>query len=341
METTPATTPATSVQPPKFNGITLRHVLYCIPFVTIHLLCFAAIWTGVDATALVLCAVLYVVRMFGVTAGYHRYFSHRTYKMNRVMQFLMACLAQSSAQKGVIWWAAHHRHHHKFSDKENDIHSPEQHGLLYAHLGWVLAPENNEVDYSKVKDLTKYPELRWLNKNYLAPAILMGVLSWWFFGWSGLVVGFFWSTVLLWHGTFTINSLSHVIGKQRYETGDDSRNNWFLALITLGEGWHNNHHYYQASTNQGFYWWEIDISYYGLKAMSWFGLVRDLKKPPQHVIENRPHPAAEARMADQSGDATDTPAVAKAIANPAASATALALPLATKISKQATQPVSM
>lgn len=256
-------------------------------FLGMHLIPFAAIWTGFTWVDVVLCVALYFIRMFGVTGVYHRYFSHRTYKMGRVTQFLMAWLAMTSAQKGVLWWASHHRHHHKHSDKETDVHSPRQHGFWHSHMGWILSEEWAETDLERVKDLRKFPELVWLNRHPLLPAVTTGILVTAIFGWSGLVIGFFLSTVLLYHGTFTINSLSHVFGSQRYDTGDDSRNNLLLALITLGEGWHNNHHHYQASTRQGFRWYEIDITYYILKAMSWVGLVWDIREPPAHVVAGK------------------------------------------------------
>lgn len=281
---------------PKYPQ-TLSERFYAARFVLIHIACFAAIWTGVTWQALVLCFALYFIRMFGVTAGYHRYFSHRTYKMGRVMQFLMACLAQSSMQRSVLWWASNHRHHHKFSDQPEDVHSVKHDGFFWAHIGWVFSPRWDEIDMSRVKDLARYPELRFLVKVHYLPALLLAIGCWLWMGWTGLVVGFIWSTVLLWHGTFTINSLAHVIGTRRYDTDDDSRNSWFLAIITLGEGWHNNHHYFQASVNQGFFWWEIDITYYILWAMSKVGLVYDLKTPPRHVIENKPHPAVLLRQA--------------------------------------------
>jgi stearoyl-CoA desaturase (Delta-9 desaturase) len=182
---------------------------------------------------------------------------------------VIAFLGQTSAQRGVIWWAAVHRHHHLHSDTEHDVHSPRHHGFLYSHVGWIFNPTNWKPDYGSVKDLTSYPELVWLDRLHYLPGILLGFGSGLWGGWAMLVVGFFWSTVALYHGTFFINSLAHVHGSQRYLTGDDSRNNFWLALITLGEGWHNNHHHYQSSTRQGFHWWEIDISYYVLKAMSW------------------------------------------------------------------------
>ncbi|MEX0979599.1 MAG: fatty acid desaturase, partial [Gemmatimonadota bacterium] len=225
-----------------------------------------------------------VVRMFAITGGFHRYFSHRSYKTGRVFQFLMAFLGQTSAQKGVLWWAAIHRHHHLHSDTEHDVHSPRHTGFLFSHVGWIFSPQKNTADYSTIKDFTRYPELVWLDRFSHAPAVLLGVACFLLAGWQGLFVGFFLSTVILYHGTFAINSLAHVVGKQRYVTGDDSRNNWWLAIITLGEGWHNNHHAYQSSTRQGFRWYEIDITFYVLKALSWVGVVRDLRAPPAEVV---------------------------------------------------------
>jgi stearoyl-CoA desaturase (Delta-9 desaturase) len=257
-----------------------------IPFVLVHLACFAAIWTGVTLEAVVICVALYWIRMIGVTGGYHRYFSHRSYKTSRVGQFLIACLAQSSAQQGAIWWAAVHRAHHRHSDTELDPHSPRHYGFFHSHVGWIFHDKKDRPSYDTVSDLTRYPELVWLDKHqYVVPAIL-GTAVWLFAGWSGLIVGFVWSTVLCWHGTFTINSLAHVHGTQRYLTGDDSRNNWWLAIITCGEGWHNNHHAYQSSTRQGFRWYQIDMTYYVLKVASWTGLVWDLREPPAEVVSN-------------------------------------------------------
>jgi stearoyl-CoA desaturase (Delta-9 desaturase) len=251
----------------------------------IHLLCFGALWSGVTVEALILGLVLLVVRTFGVTGGYHRYFSHRAYKTSRVFQFVLAWLAQSSAQKGALWWAAHHRVHHKFSDQPEDVHSPIQRGFWYSHVGWIL-DDTTETRWDKIQDFAKYPELRFLNRFHLLPPIVLGVASYLIAGLPGLFVGFFWSTVLLWHNTFLINSITHLWGKRRYETTDDSRNNWFTALLTLGEGWHNNHHHYQSSARNGFYWWEIDVTYYVLKVMSWLGLVWDLRPVPERVLED-------------------------------------------------------
>ena len=255
-----------------------------IPFVLVHLTCLAVFWTGVTRTAVLMAVSLYLVRMWALTAAYHRYFSHRSYKTSRVFQFLLALLGQTAAQRGVLWWASRHRHHHLHSDTPDDVHSPRHMGFFGAHVGWIFRPKRFQADYSLVSDLTKYPELVWLEKTSYLPAALLGFATFLIGGWSGLIVGFFISTVVLYHCVFFINSLAHVVGKQRYLTGDDSRNNWWLAVITMGEGWHNNHHYYQSATAQGWRWYEVDFSYYILKALSWVGLVWDLRAPPEHVV---------------------------------------------------------
>ncbi|HJQ57868.1 MAG TPA: fatty acid desaturase [Vineibacter sp.] len=257
-----------------------------LPFVLLHLGCVAAIWTGVTWQAVVLCVALYGLRIFAIGAGYHRYFSHRAYSTGRVVQFVLAFLAQSSAQKSVLWWAAKHRHHHLHSDTEQDVHSPRRKGFVYSHVGWIFDRRHAATDLAKVADLARYPELVWLHRIELLPACVVAALCFAVAGWPGLVVGFVWSTVLVYHATFCINSLAHVVGRKRYVTGDDSRNNWLLALTTMGEGWHNNHHAYQSSVRQGFKWWEIDATYYILKALSWVGVVWDLKTPPAQVLRN-------------------------------------------------------
>ncbi|MBK8253346.1 MAG: acyl-CoA desaturase [Polyangiaceae bacterium] len=259
-----------------------------IPFLLIHVVALVgAIWVGFSWQMLLLAVAFYYIRMFGVTAGYHRYFSHRTFRTSRVFQFLLALLAQSSAQKGALWWASHHRLHHKKSDLPGDVHSVKLDGFLWAHVGWILSTEFEDTDMNRVNDLAKYPELRWLNKHFLVPPTVLAVAMFLIGGAPALMWGFFVSTVLLWHGTFTINSLSHLFGKRRYQTTDESRNNWLLAIITMGEGWHNNHHHYQRSVNQGFYWWEFDLTYYILWAMSKVGLVWDLHTPPPHVLVDK------------------------------------------------------
>jgi stearoyl-CoA desaturase (delta-9 desaturase) len=257
-----------------------------IPFVLVHLACFAAIWTGVTWTAVAIGVGLYWLRIFAIGAGYHRYFSHRAYATSRVFQFALAVVAQSTAQKSVLWWAAKHRHHHLHSDTPTDVHSPRHKGFLYSHVGWVFSRHHDATDLVKIEDFARYPELMWLHRLELAPAVVLALICFALGGWSGLVVGFFWSTVAVYHATFCINSLAHVHGRRRYVTGDDSRNNWLLAFFTMGEGWHNNHHAYQSSVRQGFRWWEYDATFYILKALSWARVVWNLKVPPREVLRN-------------------------------------------------------
>ncbi len=265
-----------------------------IPFFVMHALAVVGVFVlGWSWTGLALALGLYAIRMFGVTAGYHRYFSHRTFKTSRPMQLLFAFLAMSSAQKGVLWWAAHHRQHHKRSDLEGDVHSAKLDGFIWSHVGWILSSRHDATDMERVKDLAVYPELRWLNKYHLVPPTVLGVSLFLAGGWWALFWGLVFSTVLLWHGTFTINSLTHMWGARRYATTDESRNSFLLAIITSGEGWHNNHHYYQRSTRQGFYWWELDPTFYALWLMSKVGLVWDLHGVPEKVRESHKQPQPE------------------------------------------------
>lgn len=263
-------------------------ILYpsAIPFVLMHVACFAAFWTGITLEAVGICLALYWLRIFAIGAGYHRYFSHRAYKTSRAFQLVLAVMSQSTAQKSVLWWASKHRHHHRHSDTAQDVHSPRHKGFLYSHLGWIFARKHDTADLTTIADFARYPELMWLHRYELVPAVLLAGLCFAVAGWPGLIVGFCWSTVLVYHATFCINSLAHVLGRQRYVTGDDSRNNWLLAIFTMGEGWHNNHHAYQSSVRQGFRWWEIDMTFYVLKALSWVGIVWDLKSPPKAVQRN-------------------------------------------------------
>ncbi|MFL6622612.1 MAG: acyl-CoA desaturase [Sulfurifustaceae bacterium] len=252
-----------------------------VPLVTAHVAVLGAFWTGVGWRDVLCCFLLYTVRMFGVTAGYHRYFSHRSYKANRLVAFMLGVLAETSAQKGILWWTMHHRAHHRHSDTSQDPHSPRRYGFWHAHIGWLYLAKNDTVSYAKVSDLAKYPELVWLDRVWILPPVLLAVGVWLVLGWSGLWMGFFLSTVLLWHATFCINSVAHLYGRRRYATHDSSRNNWILALVTLGEGWHNNHHRYMTSARQGLKWWEIDVTYYVLAVLAWMRIVRDLRPPSE------------------------------------------------------------
>jgi stearoyl-CoA desaturase (delta-9 desaturase) len=253
--------------------------LRTLPFIGLHLACLAVFWVGVS--------------LFAITGFYHRYFAHKAFRTSRPVQFVFAAIGASAVQRGPLWWAAHHRHHHRHADTPADPHSPGQHGFWWSHMGWFLTPRGFRTDWDAIPDLRRFQELRLLDRyDILMPvmlAVALYVLGDWLqhahpsLGTNGpqlLVWGFFVSTVVLFHATVTINSLAHVFGTRRFDTRDDSRNNWFLALITFGEGWHNNHHHFPGSARQGFTWWEYDFTWYGLKVMSWLRLVSDLKPVP-------------------------------------------------------------
>jgi stearoyl-CoA desaturase (delta-9 desaturase) len=271
-------------------------ILLNVGFIGIHVGCLLVFLVGFSWTALAVAAALYVVRMFGLTAGYHRYFSHRSYKTSRTFQFLLGFLGTTAVQNGPLWWASHHRLHHRFSDTEDDVHSPIANTIWWSHVGWILSKKFNKTENRLVADLARFPEIRWLNRFHMAGPLTLaaalfalGVALQSFapsLGTNGLqmlVWGFFISTTVLYHGTFTVNSIAHLFGSRRFATTDASRNNPLIALITLGEGWHNNHHRYQSSERQGFYWWEIDISHMILTALSWVGVVWELRRPPEAI----------------------------------------------------------
>ncbi len=273
--------------------------LRVLPYVGMHLACLAVFAVGWSPVALAVAVIMYAVRMLAITGFYHRYFSHRSFRTSRPVQFLFAVVGASSVQRGPLWWAAHHRHHHATADSEDDPHSPRQNGFLFSHTGWFLTGAQFPVREHRVRDWMRFPELRFLDRfDILVPVLLAAAM----FGlgaflesvapelgtdsWQMLVWGFFVSTVVLYHATYTINSLAHGWGRRRYATRDDSRNNWLLALITFGEGWHNNHHHYPVSARQGFYWWEIDLTFYFLKLLEALGLIWDLRHVPEERRES-------------------------------------------------------
>jgi len=261
--------------------------LRVLPFIAIHAGCLGVLWVGASVELVALAAALFALRMFAVTAFYHRYFSHRAFRTSRAMQLVFAVLGASAVQRGPLWWASHHRHHHAHADRPADAHSALQHGFAWSHAGWFLSRENFAARHELVADLARFPELRFLDRyDSLVPALLAAGL-YAVGGLEYLVWGFCVSTVALWHATFTINSLAHRFGRRRYATRDDSRNNLWLALLTFGEGWHNNHHHYPGAARQGFYWWEVDLSWYGLKLLAMLGLVRELRSVPAAVREAR------------------------------------------------------
>ncbi len=273
-------------------------LLRLVSLIFMHAGCLAVFLVGWSWTAVLTAFVFYVLRAFGLTAFYHRYFSHRSFKTSRWFQFIGATLGCLALQKGPLWWAAHHRQHHKSSDHEGDVHSPHVDGVLWAHMGWFLTPKNNVLRADLVRDWLKFPELKWLDRLSPLVAVVFGVLLYGTGeilrvmapglgtnGWQMFVWVFFVSTVALYHATYCVNSLAHLRGSRRYETADSSRNNLFVAIITLGEGWHNNHHHYPSSARQGFFWWEIDPTYYALFALSKLGIVWGIRPVPQHVLK--------------------------------------------------------
>ena len=265
-----------------------------LPFLIMHLMCIAVIWVGWSPVAVIVAAALYLLRMLAITGFYHRYFSHKSFKTSRIMQFIFAVLGATAAQRGPLWWASHHRHHHIHSDDEEDAHSPGQHGFLWSHMGWFTSSKNFPPKFKRVPDLVKFKELVWLDRFDAVVPIILAICLYALgetlanaapsLNTSGpqmLVWGFFISTVVLYHATYTVNRLAHKLGTRRYKTNDDSRNSFLIALITCGEGWHNNHHHFPGSVKQGFFWWEIDLTYYFLKLLSWTGLIWDLKNVPE------------------------------------------------------------
>ncbi|MCB9742585.1 MAG: acyl-CoA desaturase [Alphaproteobacteria bacterium] len=259
----------------------------------LHAACFAAVFTGARPADLALCVALYLARVFGVTAGYHRYFAHRSFKTSRAGQLALALLAMSSGHRGVLWWAWHHRHHHRTSDTPEDFHSPRLQGFWRAHLTWWMEERCRHADLRQVRDLARYPELRWLERLELLPVLALAGACWALGGWGTFVVGFCWSTVGVWHAVFSINSLAHVFGTQDFDTGDDSRNNRLLGWLLLGEGWHNNHHRFPSSAHLGFGPGQADPGWWMLRGLERLGLVWDLRRPPKRARESdvrAPHP---------------------------------------------------
>jgi len=267
-----------------------------VPFIALHAACLGAFWTGASTIALATAAGLFALRMFAITAFYHRYFSHRAFRTSRAAQLVFAVLGGMAVQRGPLWWAAHHRHHHAHADGPSDPHSPHTHGFLRSHMGWFLSRGNFATRLKLVPDLACFPELRWLDRYDVVVPVLLGLslygLGAWLdhaapgLGTSGpqmFVWGFCISTVTLYHATFTINSLAHCFGSRRYATRDHSRNNFWLAVLTFGEGWHNNHHHYPVAARQGFFWWEVDLSWYALRLLALLGVIRDLRPVPAAV----------------------------------------------------------
>lgn len=268
-----------------------------VPFIAIHLLCLGVIGVGISSFAVTFALAFYAIRIFSIGAFYHRFFSHKTFSTNRFWQFLFAILGMTAIQRGPLWWAAHHREHHLVSDQPEDAHSPLQHGFLWSHMGWFLSKKHFHYNPKRINDFYKFPELRYLDRFDSIVTILMGVGIYLLGeylavaapgletnGMQLFIWGFCISSVCVLHVTFTINSLSHCFGSSPYPTSDTSKNNFFLALLTFGEGWHNNHHHYPASARQGFKWWQIDITFYLLLLLQQLRIIKNLRHPPQSIM---------------------------------------------------------
>jgi stearoyl-CoA desaturase (delta-9 desaturase) len=295
--------PVVTTTPPRRAPDEVVNVRTSLTFFALHLLPFLAILTGVTRTALLLAVGTFTIRGFFITGGYHRYFAHKSYRLNRFWQFVFAFGGTTASQKGPLWWAAHHRNHHRFSDTDRDIHSPKR-GFWWSHVGWILCDKYNGVAVDQIHDLEKYPELRFINKHDWIGPWAVGATCFLIGGWSGLLIGFFASTVLLWHTTFMVNSVAHVFGRRPYETTDTSRNSLLVAIATGGEGWHNNHHRYPWAARQGFRWWQFDPTYYVLRGLQVLGIVSQLRPVPVAVIDEAR--AAKARRR-ASGTSASSP----------------------------------
>ena len=247
--------------------------------VGVHALCAGLPFVHFSWRIVAFALASYVLQVLGITAGYHRYFSHHAFKTTRAFQLVLGWLGCSAMQNGPLWWASGHRTHHRFSDKQGDPHSPVLRGFWYAHLGWVLDGTHDRPDLGNVSDFTRYPELRFLDAYKWVPTIANGVLCTLLFGLPGLVWVFGLGTTLAFHAPLFVNSLGHLRGRRRFETSDSSRNNALLGILVLGEGWHNNHHHAQRLARHGLAWWEIDVTYYVIRMLQAVHVVWDVQEP--------------------------------------------------------------
>ena len=271
-----------------------------IPFIILHLSCFMIFFVGFSWTAFVVCMSLFAIRMFAITGFYHRYFSHKTFRTSRFVQCLFAMIGATAVQRGPLWWAAHHRGHHMHSDTTEDKHSPKEHGFIWSHMGWFLTKSNFVTNTKLIRELIRFPELRIIDRFDLLMPLALSISLWvvgYYLeqyepslhtnGFQLFIWGFSVSTIMLYHATFLVNSVAHQWGKKRYETKDTSRNNFIIAILTFGEGWHNNHHHYPGSARQGFYWWEIDLTYYVLKFLAMMGIIWDVRTVSENIRESK------------------------------------------------------
>jgi stearoyl-CoA desaturase (delta-9 desaturase) len=284
--------------------LTRSDLLGSIPFMTVHAVALIGAFVYPPSWGLfALCLGVWYVRILGISLGYHRYFAHRTFKTSRAFQLVLAVWSMTSAQRGVLWWSGHHRNHHRWSDTPQDIHSPARTGFFWSHVGWIMSKRYERAPLEVIRDMARYPELRWLERHLYVPAFALAITSFALGGMPALIWVFFVSTVILYHTTFSINSLMHTFGRRVYPTTDTSRNSLLLALLTAGEGWHNNHHYFCSSARIGFHWYQYDPSWVLIRLFERVGLVWDVNLPPAHVIEG-----ARTQAAGPTSDIGATPA---------------------------------
>ncbi len=248
---------------------------------------------------------MYFATGFGITVGYHRLFTHRSFKTPRPMAAILAALGSMALEGPVIQWAAVHRCHHQHSDEQDDPHSPHTHGaglwgfvrgLWHAHMGWIVGPNPRGLT-KYVRDLRKDTLIRvmsklfpvWVLLGLLIPAVLGGLLT---LSWTGVLLGFIWGGLvrifLVHHVTWSINSVCHIWGSRPFQNHDESRNNAIFGVLGLGEGWHNNHHAFPTSARHGLRWWQVDASYLMIRAMALVGLARDVRTPsPDRIASKR------------------------------------------------------
>jgi stearoyl-CoA desaturase (delta-9 desaturase) len=240
-------------------------------------------WTVPLAT---LAIASHFLRMLGITLGFHRMLAHRAFRTGRATRFLWSLVGTAAMQKGPLWWAGNHVYHHRFADRAGDPHSPRRVGFYRAHVGWFLDDVRyDEVDPQNpvVREFSAYPEMRWLDRFYGLPPAALALGLFLAGGWPWLVWGFCVPTVTLAHATFAINTVNHLWGSRRFATPDESRNNAWTALVTLGEGWHNNHHRFPRAARNGIYWWELDPTWWAIRLLAALGLAWDVKPVPGHA----------------------------------------------------------
>ena len=261
-----------------------------------HLGCLGAFWTGVSPAALTVALILYLVRGFGITAGYHRLLAHRSFRAGRPVQFLLALAGSLATQGGPLWWVAHHRSHHRYTETDRDIHSPRTQGFWRSHMGWMLSAESFRENGANARDLYRVPELKFLQQHYVWIVLGQGAAIYALgtglaalgvetSGPQMLVWAWFIATVALWHATFMVNSVCHLWGSRPFDADDASTNNWLVAVLALGEGWHNNHHKFAYSARHGLEWWQFDLTWVLLRGMEKLGLVSELRRPRRRMLE--------------------------------------------------------